>query len=699
MSNRRESETEIDDYIFCSKCGKIIPSNANNGICTKCNTPLNQPVVHKPVVHKRLNTNKVWEEYFPYIEVRPLQNQIIESISEENNNQKHIIIQAANGIGKTIAILAALLPICIKKKKTIVYCCRTHQQMSRVIEELKMIKQLKPISGIALRGRKELCLHPIIQKFALDAANAADICRYLKKENKCKYFSNIAKTNIKNKIEEITKKQVLDSLEVFEIGKSFEVCPFEISKKVIPNVNVVAASYQHIFNPGVQANFLLNLDKELKDIILVIDEAHNLPSTAVDISSNSLSNFSIDNAQSEAMKYKMGEIYDLLDALSSILLDESSSLEINEEMVFNPADFIKKVEKKAGQKIDEQFLKSLDRLADFVKEMQVKQNKAPLSYASAVVSYLNRLLETKTRDDFAHFILKKESKTGNISSKLLTQSLDPRSITGDILASVHMSVSLSGTLDPIEAYASLIGLQLENLKSLSLPSPYRKENHVTLVVDKISSKLEDRIPATFLKMLEVITETVESTPKNVGIFCASYVIMRSILETGLERAISKPLFIAHQGMSSRENDKLIQDFKNESRKKGGVLMSVLGGRSSEGSDYPGSEMQSVIIVGIPYARPTPTVKASIDYLEKQFPTKGREFGYNIPAITRAAQAAGRPIRSLEDYAVIMLLDYRFARHYYKKHLPVWLKDNLHLVQPEKEILQDKIKQFYQYHGD
>ncbi|MHA1514389.1 MAG: helicase C-terminal domain-containing protein [Candidatus Heimdallarchaeaceae archaeon] len=657
MSNRRESETEIDDYIFCSKCGKIIPSNANNGICTKCNTPLNQPVVHK-----RVNTNKVWEEYFPYIEVRPLQNQIIESISEENNNQKHIVIQAANGVGKTIAILAALLPICIKKKKTIVYCCRTHQQMSRVIEELKMIKQLKPISGIALRGRKELCLHPIIQKFALDAANAADICRYLKKENKCKYFSNIAKTDIKTKIEDLTKKQVLDSLEIFEIGKSFEVCPFEISKKVIPNVNVVAASYQHIFNPGVQANFLQNLD-------------------------------------SEAIKYKMGEIYDLLDALSLILLDESSSLEINEEMSFNPADFIKKVEKSAGQKIDEQFLKSLDRLADFVKEMQVKQNKAPLSYTSAVVSYLNRLLETKTRDDFAHFILKTESKTGNISSKLLTQSLDPRSITRDILDSVHMSVSLSGTLDPIEAYASLIGLQLENLKSLSLPSPYRKENHVTLVVDKISSKLEDRIPATFLKMLEVITETVESTPKNVGVFCASYVIMRSILETGLERAISKPLFIAHQGMSSRENDKLIQDFKNESRKKGGVLISVLGGRSSEGSDYPGGEMQSVIIVGIPYARPTPTVKASIDYLEKQFPTKGREFGYNIPAITRAAQAAGRPIRSLEDYAVIMLLDYRFARHYYKKHLPVWLKDNLHLVQPEKEILHSKIKQFYQYHGD
>ncbi len=698
MSNRNSSEPGVDDYIFCSQCGKIIPSNIENGMCIKCDAPLDQPSQpSQPVVHKRTNPTKLWEEYFPYIEIRPLQEQIIEKISEENKTQKHVVIQAANGVGKTIAILTALLPLCMEKKKTIVYCCRTHQQMSRVIEELKMIKQLKPISGIALRGRKELCLHPIVQKFAIDAGNAADICRHLKKENKCKHFSNLVKKDIKNKVEELTKKQVLDSLEIFKIGKSLDVCPYEISKKIIPNVDVIAASYQHIFNPGIQMNFLMNLDKELKDIILVIDEAHNLPSTAVDISSSTLSNFSIENAQAEAMKYKMGEVYDLLEALSAILIDESSSMEVKDELVFSPEEFIKKVEKRADQKIDSQLLKSLDRLADFVKEIQTKQNKAPLSYTSSVVSYLKQLIETKGRDDYAHFILKTESKAGNIVPKLLTQSLDPRTITGELLEKVHMSVSLSGTLDPIEAYTSLIGIPDEKLKNLSLPSPYKKENHVTLVIDKVSSKLEDRIPATFITMLDVITEVAESTPKNVGIFCASYVVMRSILETGLERALSKPLYIAHQGMSSRDNDKLIQDFKNESRRKGGVLISVLGGRSSEGSDYPAGEMQSVIIIGIPYAKPIPTVKASIDYLEKQFPTKGREFGYNIPAITRASQAAGRPIRSLEDYAAIILMDYRFARHYYKKHLPVWLKDNLHLVQPERKILEEKLNKFYEYH--
>ncbi|MEE9410792.1 MAG: helicase C-terminal domain-containing protein, partial [Candidatus Heimdallarchaeota archaeon] len=103
------------------------------------------------------------------------------------------------------------------------------------------------------------------------------------------------------------------------------------------------------------------------------------------------------------------------------------------------------------------------------------------------------------------------------------------------------------------------------------------------------------------------------------------------------------------------------------------------------------------VIGIPYARPSPTINASIDYLENQFPTKGREYGYNIPALTRAAQAAGRPIRSQEDFAAIILLDYRFARYYYKKHLPIWLKQNLYISQPEKKEIFRKIKQFFDYH--
>jgi DNA excision repair protein ERCC-2 len=68
-------------------------------------------------------------------------------------------------------------------------------------------------------------------------------------------------------------------------------------------------------------------------------------------------------------------------------------------------------------------------------------------------------------------------------------------------------------------------------------------------------------------------------------------------------------------MSSKENEKMVDEFKACAQRDGAVLLGVQGGRSSEGVDFPGDEMNSVVIVGMPYAEPTPKVKAQISYFE------------------------------------------------------------------------------------
>ena len=80
-------------------------------------------------------------------------------------------------------------------------------------------------------------------------------------------------------------------------------------------------------------------------------------------------------------------------------------------------------------------------------------------------------------------------------------------------------------------------------------------------------------------------------------------------------------------------------------------------------------MNSVVVVGVPYAEPTPRVKAQIDYNERRFPGFGREYGYVLPAMKKASQAAGRPIRTLEDRGVIIFLDYRYSTAYCRGFLP------------------------------
>jgi DNA excision repair protein ERCC-2 len=102
----------------------------------------------------------------------------------------------------------------------------------------------------------------------------------------------------------------------------------------------------------------------------------------------------------------------------------------------------------------------------------------------------------------------------------------------------------------------------------------------------------------------------------------------------------------------------------------------------------------VVVVGVPYAEPTPKVRAQIDYYEKRFPKLGREYGYVLPALKKAAQAAGRPIRTLEDKGAIIFLDYRYATLYCQKFLPLWIRRSLKTLPDEDELIMRELNVFF-----
>ena len=228
-----------------------------------------------------------------------------------------------------------------------------------------------------------------------------------------------------------------------------------------------------------------------------------------------------------------------------------------------------------------------------------------------------------------------------------------------------------------------------------VPSPFPKEHVYSAVVCGITTAMEKRTPAMYQTMVDRINEVAENTPTNTGIFAASFQVLNSLIAEGLESKLVKPLFHERQGMSSKANEKMVQDFKACGGKGGAVFLGVQGGRTSEGVDFPGNQMNSVIVVGIPYAEPTPRVKAQIDYYEKRFPGLGREYGYVLPAMKKASQAAGRPIRTLNDLGAIVFMDYRFAAPYCRNFLPSWITNNMKTVADKKGELVREINNFFQ----
>lgn len=196
-------------------------------------------------------------------------------------------------------------------------------------------------------------------------------------------------------------------------------------------------------------------------------------------------------------------------------------------------------------------------------------------------------------------------------------------------------------------------------------------------------------------MIQKIDEVLFCTPANVGIFCASYKILKGLLSNGIEPVVKKnkkKLFIEELGTSASENALLLQDFKSMALDGGGVLLGVCGGRNSEGEDYPGDTMNSVIIAGFPYHLPTPRVEAKIGYYDKVFNKQGWTFAYLYPAIQRANQASGRPIRKIEDKGAIIFLDSRFKSKL--NWISNWIKDQIEIVPDNKNAITQQLFPFW-----
>ena len=176
-------------------------------------------------------------------------------------------------------------------------------------------------------------------------------------------------------------------------------------------------------------------------------------------------------------------------------------------------------------------------------------------------------------------------------------------------------------MQPLEAFAKITKMP-ENTVEHIAPSPFPPEHILSVVSCGVTTAMESRTSAMYQVCIKRIQEVVRNTPVNTGIFAASYEVSRSLMAEGLQDALEKPLFFERKGMTSKANEKLVSDFKEHSLTGGAVFLGVQGGRTSEGVDFPGNQMNSVIIIGVPYAEPTPRVKAQIEYYEKRFPTRG-----------------------------------------------------------------------------
>jgi DNA excision repair protein ERCC-2 len=631
-------------------------------------------------------------DYFPYSSVRPHQDDFISTVYNTVASRCSVLIEGSNGLGKTISALSACLPVAVEKKLKILYVARTHRQHDRVIEELRAVFRKHQISGLSIRGRNEMCLNVFASKGAFDSKSLMEVCELLKAKGRCSYYTNVDNRtyDYMQLQQQISSRPYMGS-EIQRVCKRKEVCPYELVKNALSDARVIALSYLYVFDPQIRTAFLKNLETELHKVILIVDEAHNLPETAIDISGSSLSVFVMKMAEAEANRFSSKDIEEFIHFFREEV--EKLTEKISKEQIISASSIIEIIQKQGNISRPREFFEHMHEVGASIKKNLLAEGKNPRSYVNAVSEFMLKWVDTIDDESFINVASRYFNKDNNKTAKLEIVALDPSKITQPVFSSTYANVIMSGTLQPLEAFAKITHLPESTVKFLA-PSPFPKEHVFSAVCCGVTTSMEKRTPAMYKNMVERINEVVNSTPTNTGVFAASFEVLNQLLYEGLEDSLLKPLFYEKRGMTSKVNEKLVSDFKACGEKGGAVFLGVQGGRTSEGVDFPGNQMNSVVVVGVPYAEPTPRVKAQIEYYDKCFPGMGREYGYVLPAMKKASQAAGRPIRTLEDKGAIIFLDYRFSTAYCKSFLPSWITKELKVLPDKKDVLAAAVTDFF-----
>lgn len=639
-------------------------------------------------------------EIFPYQEVRPVQAEMISAVKDAITAGKHVAVEGSTGMGKTIAVLCGVFASPEAAERRIVYCCRTHKQMDRVIEELRTLRSKLAVSGISLRGRREMCVNPFVRRFAASATDAAYICGMMRKLERCEFYTNMLERGRRvAELQDLIASQPMLASELMEVCREEEFCPYEIVKEALADVKVVAASYIYLLDPTIRPLFLKNMHADLSDLIVVLDEAHNLPDTAIELASDMLSTHSTASAAREAKEFGDELAYRVANGVGK-LIDDFAEEHIGEgegEELLQGQEFLDAIAemlKRERLKVEPaELFESLRKIGEAHMLHKIRHGGVPRSYIHKLGGFLEAWAATSGEPKYMHLISKGLGRRGQPVVRLEVQALDPRIVTQPLIDGAYATISMSGTLVPIEAYRDVIGLPAD-IVTAQYPSPFREKNVVAFVVQGVTTKETYRGAEMYEKLAERVAEAADVVPASVGVFTASYEVLEGLLSAGLADRIQKPLLAEEREMPSSKNDRLIWDFKSHSNRGGAVLLGVQGGRNSEGGDFPGDQMNAVIVVGIPYGRPTKRTKTMIEYYESQFPGKGMFYGYYLPAHRRMCQAAGRAHRLLTDRAAVIFMDWRVATAFVKRSLPSWLLDRLEVVRDEGGQLSRCLKAFF-----
>lgn len=606
-------------------------------------------------------------------EYRPEQQEMAAAVARVLEEERHLVIEAGTGVGKSLSYLAPSILFALEQKKKAVISTHTINLQEQLLhKDIPILKKILPVEFEAalMKGRANYLCPRRLQRARQQAgelfttSEQAELAR----------LADWARTTADGSLSDLSMApdpkvwaQVCSEAHICT-GKTcgqHSNCFFQQARKRLLAADLIVINHTLLFmllgSPEEQeereTGYLFPND------FVVFDEAHTVEQTASRQIGLSISQY--------GLRATIQRLYNARTrkGLFTVTRDAAG--------VTLAAALAEDVEK---------FFHAIEERCDFRKSREVRAREAefvPDTISPRLIALQARIAEVvrRTEDEFLKAELQElgrriqEARAGIVTfleqsarghvywiertgktAQLLSLHAAPidiapvlqRMLFRDGCCCVMTSATLAvGQADLAYFRRRIGGIEAE---ALQLGSPFDFRAQMKLFV--VQKMPDPRDGAYHEALAHWVAHFVEETDGRAFVLFTSYRGMQQLAEEMQPFFTRKKMNLLVQGVGAPRG-RLLEQFKTTPR-------SVLFGTDSfwMGVDVPGDALSNVIITRLPFAVPdTPLMEAKLELIQERGGDPFTE--YSLPeAILKLRQGVGRLIRTKSDSGIVVILDNR-----------------------------------------
>ncbi|KAK7116907.1 hypothetical protein R3I94_023261 [Phoxinus phoxinus] len=462
----------------------------------------------------------------------------------------------------------------------IIYASRTHSQLAQVIKELKNTSYRPNIC--VLGSREHLCINQEVMRQESNHIKV-HMCRAKVSSRSCVFYNNVDGKSTDKEI----MNTLLDVEDLVKTCKKQRVCPYYMSQSLKQHADVIFMPYNYLLDPKSRRAHNI----ELKDAVVIFDEAHNVEKMCEESSSFDLSPYDLISAievvdrllreqasdisqtnyaqgfNVKSLNYGLKLNIDTIAKLKQILMDLGSSINdfempANNQGITKPGSFIYEIFQTANVNFGNK-----TAIVEAMEQITVYLAGSPgvflnTSGLQKVADIIQLVFGAKHKEDskksqmgngMKEFKVHIHPDTNNFKTKRQTDLWAPSSTKkqGNVLSywcfspgfsmqellgqGVRSIILTSGTLSPLSSFTS--EMQIPFPVSLENPHVIRPDQISVSIIEKgpdgvkLSTAFDRRfVPENMSSMGNTLVNLTRLVPHGLLVFFPSYPVMDKTVE-------------------------------------------------------------------------------------------------------------------------------------------------------------------------